>query len=290
MRVGTGILARDALEQALSLDSRFGRTFLGLLFRPGQVTAEYLDGRRARYSSPVNVYLLASFLFFLADALVPEAPTSLRLQLGQARVELAQDLEEAKRDASPEERAVLEGVERAVAPGSGAEGGGSGAPGAPPARGDGLAEAEAWLRGRTWPGPALAERVHMARQLPPGEALRRMRTAFAQNAPKVLFFLVPVMALCLKLLWRRRFYAEHLVFSLHAQSLTYLALLPGVFLPALSGPGFLASVGWSALALRRVYGGGWGRVLGKGAVVFVAVVVALGIGLAVTAAVAFVAM
>jgi len=290
VRVGTGTLARDALEQALSLDSRFGRTFAGLLFRPGRVTAEYLDGRRVRYSSPVNLYLLASFLFFLAEALVPEGPASVRLQMNQARLELQRDLEEAQRDAPPEERAVLQEVERAVAPGSSARGGGTGAPGAPAGRGHGLAEAEAWLRGRTWPGPALAERVHLARQLPPGEALRRMRTAFAQNAPKVLFFLVPVMALCLKLLWRRRFYAEHLVFSLHAQSLTYLALLPGVFLPALSGPGFLASVGWSALALRRVYGGSWGAVLGKGAVVFVAVALALGLGLTVTAAVAFVAM
>jgi hypothetical protein len=95
------------------------------------------------------------------------------------------------------------------------------------------------------------------------------------------------MALLLKLLWRRRFYAEHLVFSLHAQSLAFLSFVPGLFLPALAGPVFLVASAWAVLALRRVYGGGWPSVLARGAALFVALSVALGLGLVVTAAVAF---
>src|SRR4029453_9696672 len=40
---------------------------LRLLFtRPGQLTAEMLAGRRARYIPPVRLYLVASVVFFLA--------------------------------------------------------------------------------------------------------------------------------------------------------------------------------------------------------------------------------
>jgi hypothetical protein len=281
VRASIRTLAPEALEQALSLDSRFGRTFLGLLLRPGRVTADYLAGRRARYSSPVNFYLLASFLFFLVDAVTPEGRGPVKLQTSETREEVAQAIEEAKADLPPEAQAALERARAAVQAGQ------------TPATGahfEGLDRIEAWLRTRTWPGPLLADRVHEVGQLPPNEALRRLRVAFAQNAPRVLFFLVPVMALCLKLLWRRRFYAEHLVFSLHVQSLAYLSFLPGLVLPSLAAPSFLAALAWTALALRRVYGGGWGAVLAKGAVVFATVAIALGLGLAVTALVALVAM
>lgn len=275
IRVSLGTLLPDAVEQAVSLDSRFGRTFGRLLFRPGRVTAEYLEGRRARYSSPVNVYLLASFLFFLAEALAPEGRGPVQVSTSQAREEAAQALGEARRDAPPEARAALDAAGEVASAGGGLRG---------------AEQAETWLRARRWPGPPLADRVHVLRQLPPAEASRRLQAAFAQAAPRVLFFLVPVMALLLKLLWPRRFYAEHLVFSLHAQSLAFLSFVPGLFLPVLAGPLFLAALAWSALALRRVYGGAWPAVLAKGAALFVALSIALGIGLAVTAAVAFVSV
>jgi len=284
--VSMAALAPDALEQAISLDSRFGRTLVNLLFRPGRVTVDYLEGRRARYSSPVNFYLLASFLFFAAAALSPDG-SALQLKAGATRDELAASLEEAKAEASPEDRAELEELRKLVAPGSTPAPGGP----APEAKGKGLDELEAWLRQRAWIGPRLADHLGEVRRLPPAEASRRLRSAFAQNAPRVLFFLVPVMALALKLLWPRRFYAEHLVLSLHAQSMTYLALLPGVFFPAWNGPAVAAAaLVWGPLALRRVYGCGLGAALGKGALLGLALSISLGLGLALAMLVAFLAM
>jgi len=268
----------EALEQAISLDSRFGRTLGRLLFRPGVVTADYLDGRRVRYSSPVNLYLLASFLYFLGRAVAPAGEDKVVKQVGAAaKEEAAQALAQAEQDVAPEARPALALARRQV------EGGES--PTAAP--GEGLDRAERWLRGTTWPGPALAARIQEARALPPGELGRRMRAAFAQNAPRALFFLVPVMALWLKLLWPRRFYAEHLVFSFHAQSVTFLALLPGLFLPVLGSLALVAAIGWSLLALRRVYGGGWLGVLVKGSVLGIALSICLGLGLTAAAAAAF---
>lgn len=64
-------LAGEALAETFTLDSKLGRTLVPLVFRPGEVTRAYLEGRRARYTSPVKLYLVLSFLFFAVSALRP---------------------------------------------------------------------------------------------------------------------------------------------------------------------------------------------------------------------------
>jgi hypothetical protein len=44
-----------------------------LLTKPGLLTKEFLSGRRARYVSPLRVYLVCSLLFFALAAFAPEA-------------------------------------------------------------------------------------------------------------------------------------------------------------------------------------------------------------------------
>jgi hypothetical protein len=60
-----------ALEDVASLDSRLLRTLRALFFRPGHLTREYLDGRRVRYTQPVQLYLLAAAAFFLMASYRP---------------------------------------------------------------------------------------------------------------------------------------------------------------------------------------------------------------------------
>src|SRR6516164_3976428 len=54
-----------AAEDLTHADSRLWRTLGALLFRPGFLTREFLDGRRARYLPPVRLYLVLSVVFFL---------------------------------------------------------------------------------------------------------------------------------------------------------------------------------------------------------------------------------
>jgi hypothetical protein len=61
----------DAWEELSGYDGRFARTFRMLLRRPGALTVDVLEGRRARYVSPVRVYLVASVLYFLVAAATP---------------------------------------------------------------------------------------------------------------------------------------------------------------------------------------------------------------------------
>ena len=58
-------LLRDAFGDMFELDSRLWRTLVPLLVRPGLLTKDYLEGRRARYMPPFRMYLVLSLLFFV---------------------------------------------------------------------------------------------------------------------------------------------------------------------------------------------------------------------------------
>jgi hypothetical protein len=64
-------MAGDAWEELSGYDGRFARTLRMLLRHPGRLTIEVLEGRRIRYISPVRLYLVASLLYFLAAAAIP---------------------------------------------------------------------------------------------------------------------------------------------------------------------------------------------------------------------------
>ncbi len=51
-------------DDVFHLESKTLRT-VGLLFRPGYLTAEYLAGRRAPFTSPLKLYLACATIFFL---------------------------------------------------------------------------------------------------------------------------------------------------------------------------------------------------------------------------------
>jgi len=51
-------------------DSKFFHTLVPLLTKPGQITLDYLAGKRARYIHPVSLYIFVSILYFL---IVPHA-------------------------------------------------------------------------------------------------------------------------------------------------------------------------------------------------------------------------
>ncbi|GAB2768168.1 DUF3667 domain-containing protein [Salinimicrobium soli] len=50
-------------------DSRVYRTLGVLLFKPGKISKDYIEGKRVRYANPYRFYLSASILFFLAWSL-----------------------------------------------------------------------------------------------------------------------------------------------------------------------------------------------------------------------------
>jgi len=62
-------LVHEVIHEFAHLDdSKIVQTLKLLLFKPGELTAEFLRGRRARYVPPLRLYLVCSLLFFALAA------------------------------------------------------------------------------------------------------------------------------------------------------------------------------------------------------------------------------
>ncbi|MDE2412136.1 MAG: DUF3667 domain-containing protein [Sphingomonadales bacterium] len=59
-----GAFFHDLLHGVFHFEGKIWRTLPMLAFRPGQLTREYIDGRRASYVSPIALFLFSVFLMF----------------------------------------------------------------------------------------------------------------------------------------------------------------------------------------------------------------------------------
>ncbi len=175
-------IARDLVEDNLSLESRLPRTLLSLLFRPGRLTRDYAEGRIARYVQPVRLYIASSLFFFLTLSFI-------------ADFDLLWSALRADIEAAPEGSYVLLRTDLNVD------------------------DVPSWLRA---PVAAWERQVAELNALAPREGIRVLYDATIGAVPPIVFLLVPGFALVLKLLYRRRFYAEHFIFLLHFHSLTFV--------------------------------------------------------------------
>ncbi len=100
----------------------------------------------------------------------------------------------------------------------------------------------------------------------------------AEELPRLMFLFLPVFALLLKILYRRRFYFDHLIHALHLHTAAYVLLALLMPLEAFTTPGWLWTGlhgllyaylgGYLTLSLRRVYRGGWLATAARAAAIF----------------------
>jgi hypothetical protein len=217
-------LLAEFVDEQLGVNGALPRTLRLLVFRPGALTRDYLAGRIARYVPPIRLYLGASLVFFLALSTVASFDALARLtEPAMERVA------GSERDASGGVVVVRTGIDTAGVPG--------------------------WLR------PAAAHYVRREAKinaLPPREGMRVLYDAAFRDVPIVVFLLVPGFALLLKVLYRRRWYVEHLVFVLHLHAFAFLlcAVALATRQPAAA---LMVAAGlpvYLLIAMRRVYPGG----------------------------------
>jgi hypothetical protein len=65
-------LVGQVVHQLIDVDGTLWRTLRRLVFHPGALTVDYLEGRRARYYAPLRLYLVVLLAFVAVDALVGE--------------------------------------------------------------------------------------------------------------------------------------------------------------------------------------------------------------------------
>lgn len=234
-------LFKDAFSDLLDVDSRVWRTVAKLAFRPGQLTRDYLRGRRARYIPPFRTYLLLSLLFFLVALFDP------REQFGLIFEPAEEDAtsESGEAESGAERKSVQQEVmkeleaEGIIVPKLQDE---SNAKGFRFTVDDEELEADCEMGDYdastlpAWLGRRLSkERLEGACKkifAEGGAGVSGFLERLVESVPAGLFVLLPLMALFLKVLFplSGRYYVEHLLFVLHYHAFVFLALTAQVLL------------------------------------------------------------
>ncbi len=71
-QASTKLLIKDFVDTYLSFDSKLFITMRPLMFQPGTLTQEYLDGKRAKFVPPIRLFIFLSFLYFGVSFLIGE--------------------------------------------------------------------------------------------------------------------------------------------------------------------------------------------------------------------------
>ena len=61
---------REFASSVISYDSRLRYTVYDLLFRPGRITKNYVEGQRLKYANPFRFFLSVSIIYFLLQSIV----------------------------------------------------------------------------------------------------------------------------------------------------------------------------------------------------------------------------
>lgn len=234
-------LISDAFGDLFELDSRLWKTIVPLVTRPGRLTHDYLQGRRARYMPPFRMYLVMSLVFFVVAFFNPREELSLLFE--EAPVEAAGDTTDEKPPDAGDEQGPSEGEQAAD---------------------DGVTFVfgtdEDELEAKLGDGQDENEECQidsddleglpdfLARRLTPkrlcqiydktvadeGKSLLEKVTS---NVPTALILLLPLMALVLKILYpfSRRYYVEHLLFFVHLHAFLFLLLTLQILFVRLAG-------------------------------------------------------
>jgi hypothetical protein len=117
MRRSSFILFKDFLKDTFAFDSRMWRTLGLMAAAPGLVPTSYSHGRRSRYTPPVRLFLVVSFLFFLTLGLTQTLFVAFDVTPKSAAQIAAekQRFEEAMRRAGPDAREAIEAARKSAA-------------------------------------------------------------------------------------------------------------------------------------------------------------------------------
>lgn len=237
------LLTWEALQSFFHLDGRLAHTLPRLIARPGRLTRDYLDGKRAAQTPPLRQFLVILLATFLVGQCVAGGANVERLaQVQPPAMDAARAEIEADSSLSDAERrlalAALErnwgGITAAIDAAREAnqtvQVEGSSADQAQ------VAAMEAWINTRL-----------EAVRAEPG----RFGLLLGVWAQRVALLMLPVSALILSLLfvWRRDLFVfDHLIFSMHSLSAQLLLVTAALIGAALIGPS-----AWGLLILSPVH-------------------------------------
>jgi hypothetical protein len=231
----------------VALEGRLLQTMKLLLLKPGQLSLEYLLGRRVRYIEPLRVYLTFSLIFFAVFKFIGEDHHIGNVKLKGVPVVQIDSQDKKQKQAAPVSTAKVE--TKAGAKPDENEGD------------DNVADADKVTKDADDDDSGLGRFIEKFVNATTDEDGAKFKKAFFGYAPYAVFAMMPLFALFLKILYlgSGKRYGEHLLFALHTNAFAFLMLTLIILLP--SGIPFVGKLLFLWLtfylptAMRRVYGG-----------------------------------
>jgi len=313
------VLLRELMEDFLDFDSRFMRTMKPLLFQPGKLTRDYLDGRRFRYTPPLRLYIFSSIACFFLAAFI--ASDSIRIhtggedgdavvtgiQIGSDEPEVATALDKLDPETRQKVDEALEQAKEARATAD-SEPNGIEIDGKPWDRETNPFIIE-WMPDwvNDWVNDEIEESPQKGKEIAENPDL--IKDKVFDVLPATMFVLLPLVALLFKFwyLFAKKYYIEHLIFALHNHSFLFVMLFLVMLFNGIAGwseptgEGRIHNaVSWANVAigvwipvyflvsLKRVYQQGWGMTIAKYCLIGLSYVMLLGFATAFVALLSFV--
>lgn len=222
---------KDLMEGLFNIDSRILRTLGTLMFRPGRLTMEYIAGRRARYTAPLQLYLIVSVLLFVSLSWITKVSNDLVLTTEPGELSIGPKVTPA--EAAVDDLKPMLATQKTEPTG----------PALPqekkPISDDNPLDIS-FGNGPWHPltnpivisalSPEWNQRLnrHIATQGTKLKAVSKDPRALIEQsfklAPYAMFFLMPLYALLLALVYvfKRRYYIEHLIFAVHMHCFSFV--------------------------------------------------------------------
>lgn len=239
-----GMVAVDFLGNVAAFDTRLWHTIKPLLFHPGELTKEFLAGRRVKFVPPFRLLFFFSFVFFLLLSFHYKG--ALRSHLSQPdkigkQIESSGQQVDSLQNIAPEKSQtngdVLRDVSKAMEAGT-----------------DTISDSSE---------KAVFQKVSMLLKYP-----EVFISKLLQTTSWLVFLLIPVFALFLRLFFRKThpYYISHLIFTVHFHAFLYLAGIVALLGIWVAGPrldGYLMLLLFTAagtyffLAIKKFYQRNW---------------------------------
>ncbi|MCX6271674.1 MAG: DUF3667 domain-containing protein [Bacteroidetes bacterium] len=203
----------DSLGDYFHVDGKFIHSIYPLILKPGEITRDFLQGKRERFLPPFKMFLFISVLYFITINLTSKTEVNISPGTGN-NIVLTGDTSGDAIKGPTNLRASVSFLGKTLSVDS--------------AR---MLIKEKGLNhlidsldpGAAWYEKAIARNI-MVNTLQGSDFLTEK---MLHTASKVIFLLIPFMGLLLKLIYfrRKRVYYDHIVFSLHFHAFVFLFLL-----------------------------------------------------------------
>jgi hypothetical protein len=258
--------AHEFVGHYVALEGRLWRTLAKLFFMPGELTREYLRGRKQRYVLPLRLYLTASFIFFVLVKFVGGDTSLLNASVDGNKVLGREVLQKIERKMAEDQAAMppgaadaeaLETIRKATAKVASAVDANKAALLAAPDGPASIGRCDDDSR------PCAFINEHMKRRfggMTQAQAIHDVKSRMQAMAPYAIFLMLPFYAALMKLAYLRRTltYGEHIVFALHLHAFLFFLLLLETVLPtAIDRWMPVLAMVYGAVAMQRTYGGRW---------------------------------